>query len=124
MLLRSSEVRLLFIDLYTTLLNAVSCCCSSPPTSLPHVCAHSNYINTIYFYGFNLCDWRINTLSTGGGVPCQFSDSPFDPLYCLVVESLIIHKFRTSDCPRVTSTEFPKQSRHHLLECIQSPVQY
>ena len=38
-----------------------------------HVRAQSNYINTIYFYGFNLCDWRINTLSTGGGVPCQFS---------------------------------------------------
>jgi len=38
-----------------------------------HVRAHSNYIHTIYFYGFNLCDWRINTLSTGGGIPCQFS---------------------------------------------------
>jgi len=40
-----------------------------------HVRAHSNDIDTIYFFGFNLCEWRINTLSTGGGVPCQFSYS-------------------------------------------------
>jgi hypothetical protein len=38
-----------------------------------HVRAQSNYIHTIYFYGFNFGDWRINTLSTGVGVPCQFS---------------------------------------------------
>lgn len=40
-----------------------------------HVRAHSNDINTIYFYGFKFGDWRINTLSTGG-VAFRYGDLP------------------------------------------------